>query len=312
MGKYGKLFLLFSILFSFLVGCDRSNPEPENVIKFDKEVLAHISFDEPVSLNKFNSWVEENQKNIEISRIKFVFEDILDMGFGFGSNEDMIVGINYELSFDIDELGKAEGVVYVDVWTSKKFFYEELIYGKGFFAERVDNVDYTEIETPEDQPVLVSWIPRYMEMKDEILLVLYFDEYNDFQGFPYLDIVVEIDQPFSEKFLGSWISNLPGAYYVYDPKEENANKFRLRVNTREIQKDEFVYVLHITLENNEDPMNINSMSVTFDLVSGGSCRVKDGETVCSYDIKHSGFLASSSRSLKHGGEKRLPDIKYLF
>ena len=313
MGRLIVFFLFIFVISSLIRGCEeKTYPVLEPIKKLDeeKEVLARIFFDEPISREKFIAWVKERPNDVEVVETKFAYKNGIDLASCSYSNEDAIE-YNSELDpdSDFDKTDKLIGIEYVLVWTSKKFFYEELVYGEGFFAERIDNVEYTEIETTEEQPVIASWIPRHIEMNDEITLFLSFDEYNDFQGFPYLDIIVEIDQPFYDKFICSWISNFPGAYFV---GIEDTNKFRLRINTREIKKDEALYLLDIKLENSEVPMNINSMSVTFDLVSNGSCRFKDGETVCSYNIKHSSFLAESSRSLTHGGKKRLPDIKYLF
>ncbi|PJA90032.1 MAG: hypothetical protein CO137_01190 [Candidatus Magasanikbacteria bacterium CG_4_9_14_3_um_filter_32_9] len=301
-------FFLFFILFLFL-GCDRNNTEPENVTKFDREVLARIDFDDPINLEGLEYWVDSNSEKVELVEVSLSFDDATTFSLLSKKDIDLVV----DSKNTIKKLkGKFKGVKSIYLWTSKNFFYGKLTSMKGALAYRVDNLEYQEVVKDEKLPFLASWIPRCIEMNDEILLTFYFDGYNNFAGYQYLDVVVEIDQLFKDKIDSFWVSNLPGVIWVYDSNEENDNKFRVRVDTKDILFNGFQYYLFIPLKNNGNPLNLTLMVVTFDVVSGSFCSIKDGESACSYIIEHADFRAESSRSLKHGGKKRLPDIKYLF
>jgi len=296
-------------------GCDRNITELENVTKFDREVLVHILFDEkPISLKKLESWMVENSGKVELAEVSLSFENTTTASILLEEDIDILD----DSKDTVSELGKSLefiGIQSIHVWTSKDFFYDKLTSMKDASAYRVDNLEYQEVEIVKEKKdpfFLESWIPRFVKMNDSILLTFYFDGYNNFAGYQFLDVVVEIDKSVADKFSFSWFSNLPGAYLVYDVTEENDNEFRVRVDTKDILFNEFQYYLFIPLKNNENPLNLTLMAVTFDVVSGSSCSIKDGESACSYILEHTDFRAESSRSLKHGGKKRLPDIKYLF
>ncbi|MCF6276403.1 MAG: hypothetical protein L3J07_00995 [Candidatus Magasanikbacteria bacterium] len=310
MSKYVMFFLIFVLSFVFFSSCDKNSSEPKDVTQFNREVLARIYFNEPISLWKLKIWTGDNSGKVELAEVNLSFEK---------SSISLMLRENVNLLLDaisfvkgVDEDAEFLGVRYIHIWTSKDFFYGDLSKTKNFFVERVDNVEYLEVAMDEKPPLLAGWIPRWVKMTDEISLSFYFDEYNDFDSYKYLDIVIEIDNPITEKFSYYWLTNLPGAHFIYDGNEDGKNIFRIRVEVEELLLNEFVYSLYLPLENRDDPMNINLMAVTFDVVSGGSCNVVGDEPFCSFMIEHSDFSASSSRSKKHGGKDRLSEIKYLF